>query len=400
MELKNSKWTESTNRKEKLPNYFESMLQPSKKRKLLLGKSHSQQQKIINLTDYSCAEVRFVVDHILQREVKFSRFLGIFNSLENQLNGTVENDQETTSPISTLPNELLVKILSYLSTQDLRGNVAHVSKQFKELCKSPLVHQVVTVNAGENEADFLREATMMTELHIEANYGQDCQEELMAITKHCHLKALHVNGYVKLKPLCFYSLSLSKWWKNLNRFNFELEEYSYYEVVEHPSFSSVISILGCNENMIHFCFGSVIDCLDSYKLDVINLIKGPTMKHLKSLGVFEPCSDSQMLEIVEARKETLEELNIDCILSSYDFLTSCPKIKHLSISKTLCLELPIFPKLKNLTSLQIHVSENGDGYDLLKMLEDLPPVSLPSLTSLTFETDIISDMVKFLSMLS
>ena len=364
------------------------------------GKSYSQQQKIMQLTDYSQAEVRHVVEHVLQREVKFSRFLSIVNSLESQLNETVDNDQETTSPISTLPNELLIKILSNLSTQDLRDNVAHVSKQFKELCKSPMVHQVVTVNVGENEAEFLRKATMMTELHIEAKHGQDCKKELMAITNHCHLKVLHVNGYVKLKPRVFYSLSLSKWWKNLKRFHFELAGDSYYEIVRHPNFSSVISILGCDENMIYFCFGSFGEEDYTYKLDVLNLIKGPSMRNLKSLVVFEPYSDNQMLEIVEARKETLEELKIDSILSNLDFLTSCPKIKHLSISKILCLELPIFPKLDNLTSLEIHLGENGEGDDLLKMLEGLPPVSLPSLTSLTLEMEKISEMVKFLSMLS
>ena len=192
LELKNNKLTESPYHRDKFP--------PS---------------NTVILTDFSLSEVRLVVEQILISQgkissVNFFRILSILNILGTHFNNVLQNDsemdshiQETPSHIATLPNELLIKIFSHLSTQDLRDNVAKVSKQFKDLCKSPLVHQVVTVNAGENEADFLRAATMITELHVNTTDKQVCQDELLAVANHCHLKVLLVNGTAVFDPQFF-----------------------------------------------------------------------------------------------------------------------------------------------------------------------------------------------------
>ena len=281
-------------------------------------------------------------------------------------------------------DELLIKILSLLSTQDLRENVANVSRKFQDLCNSPLVHQVVTVNSCENEADFLRWATMMTELHLHVqDKQQDCKEELMAITNHSHLRVLHVYGCLILDPRSFYSLGSSKWWKNLRGFRMELADKSYDELGHLPDFDSIISKLGCLENMMHFGFG----CYDLFEYDlskvaVLNLIKGPSMKKLKSLVVLEPYSTTQILESVEARKETLEEMKIYSKLLDLNFVTLCHKIKNLSITQNFSCDLNILSKLKNLTSLEIFLKGHLSEDDLLNLVDDLPPDSLPSLTSL------------------
>ena len=339
-----------------------------------------------------------VFKHILGRKVYMPskyliRFLCILNILEIQMiqmleNGSKNNsqDQETPSPIATLPNELLIKVLSLLSTQDLRENVANVSRQFQDLCNSPLVHQVVTVNSCENEADFLRWATMMTELHLQVqDKQQDCQEELMAITNHSHLRVLHVYGCLILDPPSFYSLGSSKWWKNLKGFYMELADKSYDELVHLPDFDSIIFKLGCLENMMHFGFGCYNDSLE-YNLQevaVLNLIKGPSMKKLKSLVVLEPYSETQILEIVEARKETLEEMKIYSKLLDLNFLTLCHKIRNLSITQNFKYDLNILSELKNLTSLEISLKGHLSEDDFLNLTDDLPPDSLPNLTSLT-----------------
>ena len=325
------------------------------------------------------------------------RFLSILNSLESLLNGTEEKYQETPSPLATLPNELLIKIFSHLSTQDLRRNVANVSKQFKELSKSPFVHQVVTVKACENEADFLRGATMMTELHLHTKAEKECQEELMAITNHCHLKVLHVYGCIILDPPSFYTLGSSKWWKSLRGFYMELVGTSYEKLGNLSDFDFVISKLGCDGNMTHFGFGFFSEDVfwdDIQQAAVLNLIKGPSMKNLKSLVVCEPYSDSQMVEIVEARKETLEKMEIKSIVSNFDLLTLFPKIKHLSIDQTIYSDLHILPKLKNLTSLEVFLSD--DEVDLMQSTDGLPPDSLPSLTSLKLLVETNLAGVKFM----
>ena len=402
MELKNSQWTESTHHTDNAQTCLEE-LQKSKKRKIMssqnMSMDGSKQPKTLLLPDYSQAEVKFVVEYVSRKEVNLCRFLTILNSLESQLNGTVEKYQETTTPITKLPNELLIKILSYLSTQDLRDNMENVSKQFKELCKSPLVHLVVTIKSYENEANFLRGATMMTELYLHTIDEKDCQEELMAITNHCHLRVLHVYGCIILDPPSFYSLGSSKWWKNLREFHMGLANESYDELGYLSDFDSVISKLGFYGNMTHFGFGCYDEdymCDDIHQVAVLNLIKGPSMKNLKSLVVCESYSESQLTEIFEARKETLEELDINCSCSNFDFVYLCHKIKHLAINETMYLNLDILPKFKNLTSLQIFLTEDYDEEELLQINNDLPPGSLPSLTSLKMLVDTSTAEVKFI----
>ena len=330
-----------------------------------------------------------MVEFLLERKVetsavKFFRFLSILNRIKTQLNQTAENCLEietkakkASTPIATLPNELLIKILSQLSTQDLRENVAHVSKQFQVLCKSPLVHQVVTVNTGENEADFLRGATMMTELHLYAKDGQDGQEELMAIANHSQLNVLCVYGCVTLEPVTFYSLSSSKWWGNLKEFKFEFALDFNPKLDKIPNFDFLLSKLGSNGNLTSFCFGGPGMFTRFDPTLTCNFIKGPSMSKLESLVVNELYSPDQMDEIVEARKETLKELtlNIGC-LSSYEF---CSKLRHLTVDES---NLHILPNFLHLTSLEISfICE-----DVLIANQLLPPGSLPNLTSLKIES--------------
>jgi len=70
---------------------------------------------------------------------------------------------------SSLPPEILTKILSYLCTFDVLRKVALVSTQFNELSKSPAAHRNVSVSfrANKNRAvKFLKSTTMIQRLHI------------------------------------------------------------------------------------------------------------------------------------------------------------------------------------------------------------------------------------------
>ena len=50
------------------------------------------------------------------------------------------------SNILTLPNEILIKILSYVATSDLLIKVATISNKFYEFSKDPHVHICVTLS--------------------------------------------------------------------------------------------------------------------------------------------------------------------------------------------------------------------------------------------------------------
>ena len=301
------------------------------------------------------------------------------------------------SLMSTLPNELLIKILSYLSTEELLKNVARVSKHFYILCNSPLLHQVLTVRACENDAyflraaNFLRRASMMTELHLHTKDGQYFQELLKLIENHHHLKVLRVYGCVPLRVSSFYTLSSSEWWINLREFHVEVYREDFNELAKLPDFEFIMSKLGSKGNLTHLDFGRQKIWHGSAQVSMFNIIKGPNMKQLKNITIYKYYDESQMLEIVKGRKDSLEELKICNSCSSFDFVTLCPNIKYLSIQQTLVRDLlHILPSLKNLSSLEIfprrHVW-NGFEVNLLEITDVLRPDSLPSLTSLKLEVD-------------
>ena len=125
----------------------------------------------------------------------------------------------------------------------------------------------------------------------------------------------------------------------------ELTDESWEKLSHLSDLDSVISKLGCDGNMTHFGFGCYNEdgmCPDLlHQVAVLNLIKGPSMENLKSLVVGESYSESQMTEIFEARKETLEELKIDCCCYNFDFVYLCHQIKHLSINQTMYMCLYI-----------------------------------------------------------
>ena len=69
--------------------------------------------------------------------------------------------------INTIPNEILVKILSYLPTTDLLLNVSKVSKRFYELTKNPLAHLTVTFdNPAFKVHQFLTENDQIENLNF------------------------------------------------------------------------------------------------------------------------------------------------------------------------------------------------------------------------------------------
>ena len=110
------------------------------------------------------------------------------------------------------------------------------------------------------------------------------------------------------------------------------------------------------------------------------------MNSLKTLYTYEPYIESQYLQIVEARKDTLEELYIFSQFCGLNFVDSFSKIKHLKMAYFALVDIDMLPKLVHLASLEIFLNVNvavGNVENkVLGTTKVLPPDSLPGLTSL------------------
>ena len=111
--------------------------------------------------------------------------------------------------LESLPDEVLVKILSHLSTRDLIQNVAVVSKRFKALSEDHGAHIIVNLYSNvrvKGAVRFLRKAISLQELHIsypaynpinaESRLPKGlCGEILLAIADHSFVKVINVSDH-------------------------------------------------------------------------------------------------------------------------------------------------------------------------------------------------------------
>jgi hypothetical protein len=133
--------------------------------------------------------------------------------------------------LESLPDEVLVKILSHLSTRDILQNVALVSKRFKSLSEDHGAHIIVSLdNSVKGAVRFLRKAISLLELHISypannlINVNLACREPakgllgeiLLAITDHNFVKVVNVsNQCASVSEEKFVQLSKTKLFQSL-----------------------------------------------------------------------------------------------------------------------------------------------------------------------------------------
>jgi hypothetical protein len=78
--------------------------------------------------------------------------------------------------ILSLPNEILIKILTFVQTKDLLLNVSRVSKKFHEAAENPHAHVYVKFSDTINWEDldlinFLTKNNLIEELHFSKGQG-------------------------------------------------------------------------------------------------------------------------------------------------------------------------------------------------------------------------------------
>ena len=72
--------------------------------------------------------------------------LEIIKNLKARIRHLEEQLKIQSIPVPDLPNEIWLKIMSYLSTFDLLRNVAQVSKKFNQLSKDPYLIRKIQLN--------------------------------------------------------------------------------------------------------------------------------------------------------------------------------------------------------------------------------------------------------------
>ena len=89
---------------------------------------------------------------------------------------------EKTTCFEDLPNEIIAKIMSHLTTKDLLINCALVCKTWNCFTKSPAVHRNITLPNCQNLVEFLNCATMLDSLCLKTSeLDPNCDDALLAI---------------------------------------------------------------------------------------------------------------------------------------------------------------------------------------------------------------------------
>ena len=290
------------------------------------------------------------------------------------------NQPKSPLSIDSLPTEMLCKILSYVPTMDLRGNVAFVSKKFNNVTKSPYTHKAVTLYFPINKYyySFLRNATQMTEFHFESFVNDDINKLLSSFADHSCLQFLKITSDIYVDNDTFRILRQSKWWTSLKYFDVQIADDYYTKNLERlPEFILAFQELGSKGNLRHFGFGCKYE--DINLPTVLALINSPNLNQLQSLTIYDPL-DEATTEAFVRRKDTLRELRIlnhfhYIETTPMNFLAHFPNLVVLEINQPF-KDLKILPQLSNLQHLLLR--------QILVTLTTfkLPPSCLPKLTFL------------------
>ncbi len=154
--------------------YFKTLLLKSQNEILLPQLSKEELQDILHFIYkgeiYLCAERRETfMSNAKKLGLRGIRVPKRKNTAKEEIVPSSNKKLKTELSLEMLPREVLLIILSQLSTFDLLHNVALVSKNFNELTKDPGVHLVVnlrTMPDNGNIIEFLRNTTLMRELHF------------------------------------------------------------------------------------------------------------------------------------------------------------------------------------------------------------------------------------------
>ena len=288
------------------------------------------------------------------------------------------------------PAELVIKILSYISTSDLLNNVARTSKHFNELTKDPACHLSISLsyNVDKSSASkFLNWAHHIQELYIftfQENIFElrkdfpptmsvpFCDEILASVSMHTDLRVVNIEG-MKVRGSCLNSLVGTKFYENLSQLGVDVEE-------DPIGFQVTASAL-CSTGKLRQLELNGIKQVDPRVITNMAV----SCNKLEKLKTDCPLTNPDAIHIFKAHKSSLKSLMINDVEITDELIeaqSECINLENLG-----SMFYPLFTKLKNFKQmnwLNLDCKENFSS-DLLERA--LFPGALPSLVVLLIRTE-------------
>ena len=245
-----------------------------------------------------------------------------------EFNQGVQQNHQATFNIRRLPNEILIKILSFVQTRDLLTNIANVSRHFYESSKDPHAHICITLFDTIELNSFVK--FLQNKVYIkEVNILRGKQFPI-----YCNVNS---DAFVQCLSACKKLMVLNVEASYIFRHN------QLISFLKHPNsrFLKKLSYktLGNVDNTDWTCYASNLTHLKlNYQgsKDIDTLIKiGQTAKKLECLSLERiHNSDLNMTHFIQTNQQTLKELHCrDYGWSDEElgYLSQCYKLESLNI---------------------------------------------------------------------
>ena len=289
-----------------------------------------------------------------------------------------------------LPPELVIKILSYVSTEDLLNNVAITSKQFYSLTKDQACHLNISLPFNVNKsaaAQFLTLASQIQELNI-FTFEEDlfelrkampntravlfCDEILAAVSMHTNLRVVNIEG-MKARGSSLNSLASTNFYGKLSKLVLDVEE--------NPSGFEVTALALCSTGKLRHVE------LNGMKEVDPRVIKNMAVSFHKLETLNTDCrlTNPDAIDILVSQKSTLKALGINKVEITDDLIEAHSECKNLE--SFIPMYYPPFIQLKNLKNLFWLHLDYKDNFSSELLERALSPGALPSLSYLQIRTE-------------
>jgi len=239
----------------------------------------------------------------------------------------LEQDQNLLK-LNELPDEIILRIYSYLTTSEILNTMALVCNQFHRISKDPSVIKEIYFrpNLDTTQQIYITDAIMRSrELRTLTLRGRSDAEYLVStVMKSCHkLETLKIIHCPKLSDDCIASLVESKLAHSLKNLNLECTPLS-----THWGTSQVIKLRNLTKlNLFN------LRLFDSEHLRALAF----NCEHLESLNLEEVThlSEDSVITLIQQRQETLKCLYLDgesLTDETFRHLFLCQKLQELGIS--------------------------------------------------------------------
>ncbi len=306
---------------------------------------------------------------------------------------TLRRADDHAQDIASLPNEILIKIFTYIPTSDLLQNVSRVSKNFNGLSKVTLAHQNVTLlDNADKVSEFLTANKSIVSLNLipqnkdqtdHENLSEDLLRGLMLQNRLSHL---NLDTKMSVNEKSLISLLTGPRSQHLTK----LRIHNYHNLNEEENITNWKSYAS-NLKLLDLRCSFTASKNEARSFNASSLIEiGETSRKLEYFR-FEGfiTNEEHLGPLFTANQNTLKEVHlpfIKCSNNDVQCLSKCEQLESLSIcldgfdcSKETFFKISENKQLKSLTLKIDGLEGNIRTKDVAKLLEHS---NLSKLTSL------------------